>query len=120
MLDRQAQGEIPAKPHTALRSPSGALRYEECFTRHGFEGAFSMLYHEHRPHEAEPGAVPAHFPAPRAAASRALLRRHYRCLDLPSIGASALENRMPLLFNEDIVIGFSRPSAADSAYFVNA
>ena len=39
MLDRVAQGELPGKPHTALRSSEGTLRYEECFTRNGFEGA---------------------------------------------------------------------------------
>jgi homogentisate 1,2-dioxygenase len=120
MLDRVAQGELPAKPHTALRSPEGALRYEECFTRNGFEGAFSMLYHRYRPHEAEPAPLPRHFPAPRAAAERPLARRHYRCLDLPELGASPLECRLPLLFNDDLVVGFARPRAQDSTYFANA
>lgn len=120
MLDRVVQGDVPAKPHTALRSSTDILRYEECFTRHGFEGAFSILYHEHRPHEAEPAPLPRHFPAPRAAAERPLARRHYRCLALPELGASPLESRLPLLFNEDVVIGFSRPRAPDTAYFANA
>jgi homogentisate 1,2-dioxygenase len=120
MLDRVAAGEIPPKPHTALRSEDGALRYEECFTRHGFEGSFSMLYHLHRPHEAEPAPLPRHFPVPRAAAERPLARRHNRCLDLPELGASPLESRLPLLFNDDVVIGFARPRAGDSSYFVNA
>jgi len=120
MLDRIVQGAVPAKPHTALRSSDGALRYEECFTRQGFEGAFSMLYHLHRPHEAEPAALPRHFPAARPAAERSLARRHYRCLELPELAAPALECRLPLLFNDDVVIGFLRPKTADTAYFVNA
>jgi homogentisate 1,2-dioxygenase len=120
MLDRVAQGELPSKPHTALRSSEGSLRYEECFTRNGFEGAFSILYHLQRPHEAEPAPLPRHFPAPRAAAERPLARRHYRCLDLPELGGSALECRLPLLYNDDVVVGFARPQAEDSAYFVNA
>jgi homogentisate 1,2-dioxygenase len=120
MLDRVARGDIPPKPHTALRSPAGALRYEECFTRHGFEGAFSMLYHEQRPHEAEPAPLPRHFPAPRASLDRPLARRHYRCLGLPELGTPPLESRLPLLFNADVVIGFSRPRGEDAAYFVNA
>jgi homogentisate 1,2-dioxygenase len=120
MLDRIVQGFVPSKPHTALRSNDGALRYEECFTRQGFEGAFSMLYHLHRPHEAEPAPAPRHFPAARPADERSLARRHYRCLELPELGASALESRLPLLFNDDVVIGFLRPRAADTAYFVNA
>jgi homogentisate 1,2-dioxygenase len=120
MLDRVAHGQIPEKPHTALRSPEGTLRYEECFTRRGFEGAFSMLYHVHRPHEAEPAPLPRHFPVPRAATERPLARRHYRCLELPELGASPLEGRLPLLFNDDVVVGFVRPRAADTSYFVNA
>jgi homogentisate 1,2-dioxygenase len=120
MLDRVTQGDIPAKPHTALRSPDDVLRYEECFTRNGFEGAFSMLYHVHRPHETEPGPLPKHFPAPRAALEHGLARRHYRCLDLPEVGAPALESRLPLLFNDAVVIGFVRPRAQDTSYFVNA
>ncbi|HEX6766277.1 MAG TPA: homogentisate 1,2-dioxygenase [Polyangiaceae bacterium] len=120
MLDRVVEGDVPAKPHTALRSDDGVLRYEECFTRHGFEGAFSILYHLHRPHEAEPAPLPRHFPAPRAAADRPLARRHYRTLELPELGSSPLESRLPLLFNDDVVIGFVRPRAQDTSYFVNA
>ena len=120
MLDRVAQGELPAKPHTALRSPEGTLRYEECFTRNGFEGAFSMLYHLHRPHEAELAPLSGHFSVPRAARERPLARRHYRCLSLPEPGASPLESRVPLLFNDDVVVGFCRPRAEDACYFVNA
>ena len=33
MIDRMQLGEVPGKPHTAFRSPTGELRYEECFTR---------------------------------------------------------------------------------------
>ena len=49
MIDRMQLGEVPAKPHTAFRSSSGALRYEECLTRRGFDGEFSILYHEGPP-----------------------------------------------------------------------
>ena len=41
MLDRIQTGDVPAKPHTALRDGSGRLRYEECLTRDGFELLFS-------------------------------------------------------------------------------
>jgi len=42
MIDRMQPGEVPAKPHTAFRSPSGALRFEECLTRRGFDGEFDL------------------------------------------------------------------------------
>ena len=44
MIDYLRAGELPAKPHTAFRGPGGALRYEECLTRRGFDGEFSILY----------------------------------------------------------------------------
>ena len=49
MIDRMQLGEVPPKPHIAFRSASGALRYEECLTRRGFDGEFSILYHEGPP-----------------------------------------------------------------------
>ena len=38
MLERMTAGEVPAKPHTALRDADGRLRHEECLTREGFDG----------------------------------------------------------------------------------
>jgi homogentisate 1,2-dioxygenase len=122
MLDRMCVGHVAPKPHLVFRAASGALLYEECVTRGGFDGAFSILYHEGRPHEAEPldgdatgFPVPGHHTAPGG-----LLRRHYRCLDLGSAGGGALESRRPLLFNGDVVIGIARPDSPDRGYFVNA
>ena len=128
MLSRVAQGQVPAKPHLAVEDPSakGRLLYEECVTRDGFEGPFSILYHQHRPHEALPVSPASGFRVPpsTAAAPPSLIRRHYRCLALPAAGpgasVSALEGRVPLLHNDDVVLGFARPNTADVVYFVNA
>lgn len=49
MIDRMQLGEVPKKPHTVFRSSDGRLRFEECFTRRGFDGEFSILYHEGPP-----------------------------------------------------------------------
>ena len=38
MLDRMQLGDVPRKHHVQLRGGEGELRYEECFTRDGFEG----------------------------------------------------------------------------------
>jgi homogentisate 1,2-dioxygenase len=131
MLDRICAGRVPRKPHTVFRTARGDLHYEECVTREGFDGAFSILYHEGRPHEAEPVERSAGFAVPSpasalgtrraAAADAGLLRRHYRCLDLaPAAGGGPLQSRRPLLFNADVVVGFARPSGPDSTYFVNS
>jgi homogentisate 1,2-dioxygenase len=119
MLDRQAQGLFPQKPHLRFANPEGGLYYEECLTRAGFEGAFSMLYHRHRPHQAEPVDTKRFTRACTGTTSRSLLRRHYRSLELPAGGAS-LEARRPLLVNEDVVVGVLRPTEPDPTYIVNA
>jgi homogentisate 1,2-dioxygenase len=119
MLDRQAQGLLPKKPHLRFENPEGGLYYEECLTRAGFEGAFSMLYHRHRPHEAEPVETQRITRARAAVPSRSLVRRHYRTLELPAGGAS-LEARRPLLVNEDVLVSVLRPADADPTYVVNA
>ena len=49
MIDRMQLGDVPKKPHIVFRSAEGKLRYEECFTRRGFDGEFTILYHEGPP-----------------------------------------------------------------------
>lgn len=121
MLDRVAAGAIPAKPHLAVRTSAGDLLYEECLTRDGFDGPFSILYHQHRPHEARVVPPAARFPTPEPAPEPALSRRHYRCLALPErAGDTPLTGRVPLLFNEHVTVGFVRATASDTVYFVNA
>lgn len=120
MLDRAWAGSVPAKPHLVFRSAGGAMRYEECITRDGFDGAFSIVYHQARPHEAEPIDGAAGFAIPTADGAPGLLRRHYRCLDLGARGGGPLRARRPLLFNADVVLGFVRPDGPDATYFVNA
>jgi homogentisate 1,2-dioxygenase len=118
MLDRRVVGEIPAKPHLRQRSAEGSTIYEECITRAGFDGPFSILYHLQRPHEAEPQELGSAFAAPELTDGSSLLRRHYRCLELPA-GGTAAAARTPLLVNADVSIGFARPTAADTSYFSN-
>jgi homogentisate 1,2-dioxygenase len=120
MLSRICFGRVPAKPHLVFRSETGSLYYEECITRGGFDGPFSILYHQQRPHEATPVAADWRFGVAGTAPARSLLRRHYRCLDLPDDAKPAIECRVPLLFNSQVVIGFARPRAPDPVYFVNA
>ena len=50
MLDRVVAGEVPRKHHLQLRGPAGELRHEECFTRDGFDGPYTIVYHQGRPH----------------------------------------------------------------------
>jgi len=119
MLERRVQGTVPEKPHLRARTPGGEPLYEECLTRAGFDGPFSMLYRQHRPHEAEPDAVNAAFAAPERASDGKLLRRHYRSRDVAE-RATPAEARTALLVNADVTIGCARPTGPDATYFVNA
>ena len=96
MLDRMAAGELPHKPHTQLRGAEGELRYEQCLTRAGFDGPFSMLYHQAPPQAwvaLEEGPARA---VPSEARESALLRRHYRTRLLPS-GSTFYASRSELM-----------------------
>ncbi|HEX4339668.1 MAG TPA: homogentisate 1,2-dioxygenase [Polyangiaceae bacterium] len=123
MLDRVAVGELPPKHHLALRGPAGELRYEECLTRAGFDGPYTILYHVHRPHALAPapsGHVAVSPRARRAADDDSgLRRRHYRT-QAHGVGGPPMDARLPVLFNDDVVIGILKATADDPAYFVNA
>jgi homogentisate 1,2-dioxygenase len=122
MLDRMVAGTVPDKPHTALRDAGGRLRYEECLTRDGFEGPFTILYHVERPHTAAV-AAPAHgWEVPELDdddPARPLARHHYRSQELPRRGGSAIDGRVPLLYNDDVVLGVLFPDQPDPVYFSN-
>ena len=111
MIDRMQLGEVPAKPHTAFRSAAGALRFEECFTRLGFDGEFSILYHEASPTAdraigpSEPG--PLERQAPAWAAEQPLRRRLV-------LGERAPEGWTPVCGNPDVVVSLFDVPAGES------
>lgn len=118
MLDRVAVGDLPAKHHIALRGDGGALRHEQCITREGFDGPYTISYHLHRPHTARQVQAEASFQVPRAIPERALRRRHYDSTKLAAPG-TVLGSRKPLLFNADVVLSIGKPTEADPVYFSN-
>ena len=111
-------GKIPHKRHTAFRNPEGGLYPEHLMGNLGFSGIKSLLYTlrpptrlsrierlgELRP-EAEPG--------------ESLHLRHFRTHNLPAPGPSAVLNRIPLLFNEDVALSLARPSLDDPFFYRN-
>lgn len=121
MLDRMTSGTVPDKPHTALRDEAGKLRHEECLTRDGFEGPFTIMYHLDRPHTAAVSNAAHGWEVPAAAddEARPLARRHYRSQDLPRRGGPPLDARTPLLYNDDVVISVVHPDESDPVYFAN-
>ena len=127
MIERIVRGDVPAKHHIALRGEGGALRWEECITRDGFAGGYTIAYHERRPHEqrvaptsrgwARPEAAPG--ADPRDPDARPMAKRHFKSQDLQRRGGPPIDARVPLLFNRDVVLGVSHPDAEDPVYFAN-
>jgi homogentisate 1,2-dioxygenase len=126
MLDRLTAGEVALKPHTALYDAQQNLRYEECLTRRGFDGPYTILYHEHRPHELLPAECKHGWSdvwSDEAALQPALLARHHYCgraLPRPTTALAPIDARVPLLLNEEVIISLLQPTASDPVYFSNA
>jgi homogentisate 1,2-dioxygenase len=118
MLDRITAGEIPRKHHITFRDSSGNLRFEECITRRGFDGPYTICYHVERPHTARSVGVRPGWTVPVPSEERPLVRRHFKSGDIEG-GGAPIHARKPILFNADVVVSILRPDAADSAYFAN-
>jgi homogentisate 1,2-dioxygenase len=120
MLERICVGDVPRKHHIQLRGAGGELRYEECFTRDGFDGPYTILYHLRRPHTHRLAPAEHGWPAPEAAAARALAKRHYKSGELAARGGGPqLDARVPLLFNADLIAGVAFPTAEDPVYIAD-
>jgi homogentisate 1,2-dioxygenase len=120
MIDRQAMGLLPKKPHTALRDAKGGLFYEEMHTRGGFGGPFTYFYHRYPvAAHAETGPSTRGFPAPRPQKTTAPLRRRLYQSTKVAAGAQLLDGRVPVLYNKDVTILLASPTESDDAYFAN-
>ena len=107
-------GEIPRKRHTQFRRPDGELYTEELFGAEGFSGSSSLLYHHHPPttvHKVDQGE-----PVSIEPWNEDLLRHHHLLThDMPTEG-DAINGRVPVLYNDDVVIYLARP-AEEMDYF---
>src|SRR3569623_306811 len=119
MLDRMQIGDVAKKHHVQLRGEGGELRYEECFTRDGFDGPYTILYHQRRPH-LQRVANPQHgWAAPTQAPERALAKRHYVTGELSSRGGPQIDARTALVYNADLIAGVAFPTAEDPVYIAD-
>lgn len=120
MIDRMQAGVVPDKPHTVFKDESGRILYEHCFTRQGFEGAYSILYHQNHPSR-QTAWRPSERGWARAVAAPAdvLARRHYVSPKI-NAGGCMLDARQPILFNNDLTVLVTRPTEDDDLFFSNA
>jgi homogentisate 1,2-dioxygenase len=120
MLERRACGLLPEAPHTRLEGPHGELLFEHCITRQGFDGPYTIAYHQRRPHEAMPAPdAPVSLPPANLRPER-LLRRHYQSPASEQLLEPFPRHRATLLENVDVAVSLAMPARSDSAYFANA
>ena len=121
MLDRRAAGHIPPKHHIVHKDQqTGELLWEECFTREGFEGPYSILYHRYRPHEQLPAENDCYGWEQPVAVDIDLRKRHFMSQRLTPSGGMPINTRIPFLFNQDICLSILHPDRPDDVYFNNA
>lgn len=121
MIDRQSAGVFPEKPHTVFRAPDGSIVYEEMFTRDGFAGCFSYLYHrypttDHLDVFASKRGWSE--PKPSEAGNHPLLRRLFDS-NAVTPGGAFLDARVAILTNSDVTVLLARPTRTDDVYFAN-
>jgi homogentisate 1,2-dioxygenase len=103
-------GEVPQKRHVQFRQGDGSLYHEEVMGIHGFAGIQSILYHIYPPtavRRIEAGIstcieyVDGH----------PLKHRHLKSAPVP-MGGDAVDGRIPLMGNNDVVLYVARPDKA--------
>jgi homogentisate 1,2-dioxygenase len=108
-------GEIPHKRHTQFRQPDGSLYHEELMGLRGFSGSKSLLYHLRPPTQVSriAGSCPVELPY----ADQGPLR--HRLLHTAALSAEgdAVQGRLPLMGNQDVVLAVVRPTEPMSYWY---
>ncbi|MHB8461997.1 MAG: homogentisate 1,2-dioxygenase [Vulcanimicrobiaceae bacterium] len=110
-------GMLPEKRHIQFRNGDGALYSEELHSTKGFESVYSLLYHEHPPtaiSEVRPWKRPSYELIP----NEPLRNRHFFTTRAPH-GTDAIEARVPMLGNADILISVADFSDAMTYFYRN-
>jgi len=105
-----SRGIVPHKRHTQHRAPDGSLYAEELFGVEGFTGRSSLLYHlvpPTRTHRIEPVRRVVLEEADDGA-------HHHRLIATKAVDPAGdpISGRIPLFFNNDVVMGVARPAEA--------
>src|SRR5437763_12761672 len=104
-------GSIPKKRHTELRREGGyrneGIYYEEVVSTAGFDRAYAIAYHL-RPPTRVKKVEPAGSISLIEASAQPLRHHHFKTKEMRRHG-DAISGRVPLLFNEDVVLSRCRP-----------
>ncbi|HLV80854.1 MAG TPA: homogentisate 1,2-dioxygenase [Chthonomonadaceae bacterium] len=111
-------GTVPPKRHIQFRKPDGGLYAEQVFGTKGFSGIASILYHVHPP-TLVADFEPIGDARPELLGDDSLHHRHLKTMAFPACG-DPISGRTPLLVNDDVSIGLSRPDEPMDYYYKNA
>ncbi|MCG3137751.1 MAG: hypothetical protein HJJLKODD_01601 [Phycisphaerae bacterium] len=120
MLDYHRLGELPAKHHITFRQQEKLLM-EQCVTREGFDGPYSILYFRIPPTDetsVEPRQLPGFCPV-SPLERQPLHRRHIRTQESKHEG-DFITGRKTLMMNSDVQIGLCKPQQPTAEFFSNA
>lgn len=111
-------GEIPHKRHTQFKKPDGQLYREELMGLEGFSSIQSILYHHFLPPRVtkteDMGPL-----KPQFVDFGPIQHRAFKTIAAP-LGSDPLSARIPLLGNNDVVLGISRASRSMDYFYRNA
>jgi homogentisate 1,2-dioxygenase len=108
-------GDLPHKRHTQFRQPDGSLYHEEVMGIHGFAGIQSILYHLRPPTQIRHVDVETKVEIPYEDAGP--LRPRHLCSEPIPEGGDAVEGRIPLMGNSDVVLYVARPNQAMNYWY---
>src|SRR5215213_9688576 len=111
-------GQIPRKRHIAFRKPDGGIYAEELMGHEGFTGTSSLLYHTYPPTTVKSVRRVKEMKF-EADPDQTLHHRHF-LTSRAKKGGSAILDRIPLLFNQDIAMLYAEPDVVDDFFYRNA
>lgn len=120
MIHYHRLGSVPPKHHVT-HYEDGKLLMEQCMTRVGFDGTYSILYFRTPPTDECKVSVmelPGFCPV-EPLAEQALHRRHLRTQEIKH-GGDFLTGRRTVLMNDDVRVSICKPNASGKDWFSNA
>jgi homogentisate 1,2-dioxygenase len=113
-----ALGKIPPKRHIAFRKPGGGIYSEQLMGHEGFTGTSALLYHVHPPTTIQSVRRVCEMKL-EADPDQTLRHRHFLTSRIRE-GGSAILDRTPLLYNDDIAMYYVVPDREDEFFYRNA
>lgn len=116
-------GQLPRKRHLKFENPGPSyldegLFYEHVVTTQGFDRVYSILYHRWPPTRVESTETVGQVPL-EAIPDQQLRHHHIRSGELAR-GGDPVTDRVPMMFNQDLVAYRVRPSQQQAEIYRNA